>query len=169
MNTLTDEQYERVARYLDGEPVALSAEETALAAEVQAGQQMLARALPVRAEPELTQRLQRRFHRRRTRRTVLRAWGDVAVALAAAIVLVAVLPVRFVAPGPSDVHPAAALSPKYFEGFPGVDQMDQQLRCLEMDVATFRTPGAAGDPDESSDDDPSEAPRLMPGEDATEG
>jgi hypothetical protein len=91
--TTQETQHERVARYLDGERVELSADERALADELRAGEGFLAADLDVRCTAAARRRAQRRLYAavsarpRRSLRFVALAGS---VAAAAAVVLLAV-------------------------------------------------------------------------------
>lgn len=91
--TTQEAQYERIARYLDGERVELSADEQALADDLRAGERFLADGLAVNCPHSASRRAQRRLYSavaarpRRTLRFVALAGS---VAAAAAVVLLAV-------------------------------------------------------------------------------
>lgn len=64
MSFPTNEQYERIARYLDGEPISLTGQEAAFARDLREQEFALAEALPVAVEPELLPRVRRGIARR---------------------------------------------------------------------------------------------------------
>jgi hypothetical protein len=84
--TLNNEQYERIARWLDGEMVSLTDEESAAAGEVRSGEARLRTALGAEAVPHRAMASARRTLRAATgRRVVLRARFIGAFAAGAAI------------------------------------------------------------------------------------
>ncbi|MCY2929919.1 MAG: hypothetical protein NTV86_10575 [Planctomycetota bacterium] len=92
MSSLTEQQYERIARYLDGEPVSLTPAEAAFARRLRQTEDALARALPVPFEPGLIERVWRRVSRRTraARRHVRFAFSGAAAAAAVAVVFLGV-------------------------------------------------------------------------------
>ncbi|GAG02154.1 unnamed protein product, partial [marine sediment metagenome] len=90
---LTEEQYARIARWLDGQDVELSAEERAVAAEVRQGEGYLAAMLDVPLRREALDRAWRRLAAdlaRPRRRALQIGYAAGAIAAAAAVVILAV-------------------------------------------------------------------------------
>lgn len=90
MRSLTDRQYERIARYLDGEAVLLTPTELATARDLREAEDSLAGALPVPLQPGLTARVWQRVSARSSsiRRHVRFAlYGSAAAAAVVAVLL----------------------------------------------------------------------------------
>jgi len=85
--TLNDEQYERVARRLDGQDIQLSSEEQALAEAMRAQEQYLDSVLPVPVPAEVLRRVDRRLTAALARPRHRVRWIGVAAATAAAVVI----------------------------------------------------------------------------------
>ncbi len=105
---LNEQQYERIGRYLDGEPVELSADELTVAQQIRTQEASLGfvldAALPKAAADRARRRLRVQVLRRRRRVWTI---GNTAIAAAAATVLIAsALWFQF----PSDSPPAAGRS-----------------------------------------------------------
>jgi hypothetical protein len=99
--TLNNEQYERIARRLDGEELSLSAEESAAAAEIRAGETALGTALGEPAVPHRAMaRAQRLLRSATARRVVVRARfiGLAAAGAAVAAALLIALALRVAGP-----------------------------------------------------------------------
>lgn len=165
METMTNEQYDRVAAWLDGEPVTLTSAEQAVADEVRGGQAVLDEALGVPRGLDLPGRLYRNFQNQRASQRFARVRYALYGAAAAAALVIALLPALrpgppdSVLPGPQNAA-AAPLNADDFQPLAEVEQMDQQLKALEKDVAKFRAQGAADAPASSDEGDtPEQGPR----------
>ena len=139
---LTERQYERIARRLDGEAVELDADERAVADEMHSLEAMLGGALDVEVPRAALQRAERRvsaeFARPRPRLRVLRfAAGAVA---AAAMVMIAVWaafgPTERPTPTPADLD-AIVLSEDLLQ--PPEDAPDAELALLASELSKLET------------------------------
>lgn len=144
----TERQYERIARRLDGEDVALSAEELAAAEDIRRGERFLAGRLDVSIPPEAMEHLRRRTSAelaRPRRRTV--KIGYVAAAAAAAAILIAVVSFRMMPHRPQS--PLAISSDQAAEADallwasepdPAIDMLARELDELEAEILVSLPP-----------------------------
>jgi len=144
---LREEQYERIARWLDGETVDLSADEQAAAREIRERESLLSERLDVHAAPEVFASVERRVAAKLARPRVRWVWAGAAVAAAAAIVLASLwfLRTEDVPPMPApglDLTQAthqelfAALQASTDAG--ELDLVDRDLSELEADVLVIQ-------------------------------
>ncbi len=92
MSSPTNEQYERIARYLDGEAVSLTPEEAVVARDLQEAENALADVLPAPVEAGLNQRVWQRVERKNRS-----AWRRLPLALCGAAAAAAIA-VAFMTP-----------------------------------------------------------------------
>lgn len=103
----TDEQYERVARYLDGEPLELTDRELELAEEIRAGEAVVTAGIDPRLRHRAMDKARRRMSAelaRPTRRRAVLACFAAAEAVAVAAVLVIALTLQGIAPAPTPAN-----------------------------------------------------------------
>ena len=135
-----NDDFERVARWLDGEDVELTAEQRALAEEVLADEAALAGALEVAPPPGVLHRVQAGLVRGPVRRPLRRRY--LAVLSAAAAVVATVLALWLV--GRSSMGPA---TPEYVEQFlePPAAALDARVDALAEELADAQVRLALGD------------------------
>ncbi|HAU38786.1 MAG TPA: hypothetical protein DCX07_13850 [Phycisphaerales bacterium] len=144
---LREEQYERIARWLDGETVDLTSDEQAAAREMRERENLLSERLDVHAAPEVFARIERRVGAELARPRVRWVWAGAAVAAAAAVVLAALWFLRTEdvsptpAPGGGLAHAThqelfAALHASTDAG--ELDLVDRDLSELEADVLVIQ-------------------------------
>lgn len=130
--TLEERNYQRVARYLDGEAIELDAAERALADEIRRDESSLYTRLDVPLPDGLEQRQARRvLSVSRPRRRLLRfsAWGG-ALAAAAAMLLVAVLHTQPTSK-PKTLTPQSQITTEqYVESLAPQAEVDTELELL---------------------------------------
>ncbi len=133
---LNEGQCERIARWLDGGDIALSAEELAEAQRIRRGEALLGTLLEVPVPPEVSRRVQRAVRRElgRGRRRIVRIVIDVAAIAAAALLIVALL-LPSAAPAPPTAVPTAVL----FEGaYPDTRSEELDAIAEQMDQVEAR-------------------------------
>ena len=107
--TLNNEQYERIARRLDGQDIQLSGEEQALADALRAQEQYLDTMLPVPVPPEVLRRMDRRLTAALARPPHRVRWIGVAAAAAAAVVIAVLVQVFLNRPEQTPPDPLAGV------------------------------------------------------------
>jgi len=147
---LNSEQYERIARRLDGETVELTAEEQAAASEIQSGEAALRRSLGEEAVPARALARARRQVRAATgRRFVARARfvGVAAAGLAVAAAIVIAWAIRLHGPPapharpavPAEVWAQAIAEPP---GGEAIQFLSRELDRFEAELAVSRPPAS---------------------------
>lgn len=158
MSFPTNEQYERIARYLDGEPISLTGQEATFARDLQDQEFALADTLPVPIESGLLPRVRRRVERaiRSSHRPVRRGlWATAAAAVVGAFMAHhwSAAPIAPTAPrtggtlvsslDPELARPAAPRTDvKIYEDHVAAIgmELDHDLRDLETDAVLSLTP-----------------------------
>jgi len=152
--SLNDQQYERVASWLDGEDIELSTAERAVAEEIRGDQALLAATIELRRPRRALARAQRRMSAelaRPSRRKVWLGWLTAAESVAVAAVVVAVMTIRVVTPNGSDAigRPSWASLPNelFYESLELITNGDDEiedvrvgLEALEAEVLVSNPP-----------------------------
>jgi len=143
--TLNEQQYQRVACWLDGQDVELSDEELAVGREIRSGQAQLADSLQVAAPQAVLDRAQRRVSARLARSA--RPLGRYLRPVAAAAAAVLVAAVYFWPGQPGVERPAGTQSADMVASvYDGLDEnmdldlLSTQLNELAADIATSAAP-----------------------------
>lgn len=126
-----ERQYERVARWLDGERLELTPEEHALAEEIRRNERSLARDLPAEAPPAAMQRAERRLHAATAARPRPWKWIGAGAAVAAGVVAL-ILAIGLFG---GDDTPVARKPRNAAE--PGGPTVAQQVDAAEQDFAAL--------------------------------
>jgi len=133
---LNEQQYRRIASWLDGEPVALSPEERAVGEEIRRAEWRIRGLMDVGVRPEAIDRVRRRVAAEltRRRRRVLRISYVSAAGVAAAIILA----IAVFQPGPagSPTAPATAAPTPYVVPEPTACDMEIELLAGDIDELT---------------------------------
>jgi hypothetical protein len=152
MKGLSEQQYERVARWLDGERIDLSAQEMAAGGEIRRGEASLVAALGVEMPPQVLRRVQKRIvaELARPAHRPVRIGFVTATAAAAALLLAAGLFRMAQDPGRAHSRVAEvtvsvlelmqALGSPYKDA--EMDMLAGQMAELEADVLASRNPSS---------------------------
>jgi len=155
----TDEQYERVARYLDGEPLVLTERELELAEEIRAGEAVITAGIDPRARHRAMDKARRRMSAelaRPTRRRAVLVCFAAAEAVAVAAVLVIALTLQGIAPAPTPANSWADV-PLEAIGLAESSEITEHISLVQQDIdlleAELMMPITSMDPAGYEDDD----------------
>ncbi|MHC4715946.1 MAG: hypothetical protein ACYS5V_03185 [Planctomycetota bacterium] len=138
----TTEQYERIGRFLDGEPVELTPQERALADEIAAAERSLGASLDVSMPPRALHRIHGRLGAElRGRRSVWR-WARWVSAVAAAVVVFAAAVISLI-PGDDPVLGEAEYVEAFLQAPAG--GLEGELQDLTEELAEHHVGLAVGD------------------------
>ncbi len=148
-----DKQYERVARYLDGDPVELTSRERELAEEVRSGEVIVTAGIDRRVRHRAMDQARRRMSAelaRPTRRKALLACVTAAEAIAVAAVLVIALTLQGVVTPPAAPVSSLAGLPAEALGLAERSEIANRISLVRQDLdmleAELMVPAAIMDP-----------------------